>query len=88
MSVIYGLTKRLLAHYAFSSLSLWERVGVKVAALPAPTQWRQRGFSFQPEAQGTLTLALSHRERGQPRAYSLRAKTHSTPPCGTQVVVP
>jgi len=27
-----------------SSLSLRERVGVKVAAPPAPTQWRRRGF--------------------------------------------
>src|SRR5437870_5267089 len=35
--------------------------GVKVAALPAPTQWRRRG----PVAPGEkpLTLTLSHRER-------------------------
>src|SRR5215471_14008971 len=37
-----------------------ERAGVKVAALPAPTQWRRRG----PAAHGTkpLTLTLSRRE--------------------------
>ena len=44
MSISCNPALRLLSHCAPSSLSFWERVGVKVAALPAPTQWRRRGF--------------------------------------------
>src|SRR5215831_7577571 len=40
-----------------------ERAGVKVATLPAPTQWRRRGPAGQTPK--PLTLTLSRRERGQ-----------------------
>src|SRR5205809_674020 len=46
----------------FSSLSPWERLGV-------------RGFASQPKAQGTLTLALSRRERGQKGPFHYASAT-------------
>src|SRR5262245_10341779 len=38
--------------------------GVKVAALPAPTQWRRRGLVAWRAPLKPLTLTLSQRERG------------------------
>src|SRR5262245_20438593 len=43
--------------------------GVKVAALPAPTQWRRRVRAQVHKILGTLTLTLSRRE-GRPLSWA------------------
>jgi len=54
------------------SLSLWERVGVKVAALPAPTQWRRRGLLCRLSVcLWAALLALDVARAGEPLPYSV-----------------